>query len=294
MNFSAVLPTFVVTLREGFEAALVVGIVFACLKKAQQSNLNQWVTFAVIAGILASIMVGLLLGGILQTLSSSAPILEEFLQVIFGVLAIAMLSWMLIWMSLQAKNISTEISGAITTALKDNSRVAWGVFTLVFIAVLREGIETVLFIVAKFQSGVILPTIGAIIGLLTAALLGLLLFKWGVKINIRLFFQVMGVFLLLIIGGLVVGVLKHLDGAIASLTEINPEYAGLCITHGVSCLLGMQVWDISHILPDSQLPGVILKSLLGYRDHLYLLQGIFYLLFLTVIGGIYWRSLSEN
>jgi high-affinity iron transporter len=239
-------------------------------------------------------MVGLLLGGILQTLSSSAPILEEFLQVIFGVLAIAMLSWMLIWMSLQAKNISTEISGAITTALKDNSRAAWGVFTLVFIAVLREGIETVLFIVAKFQSGVILPTIGAIIGLLTAALLGLLLFKWGVKINIRLFFQVMGVFLLLIIGGLVVGVLKHLDGAIASLTEINPEYAGLCITHGVSCLLGMQVWDISHILPDSQLPGVILKSLLGYRDHLYLLQGIFYLLFLTVIGGIYWRSLSEN
>jgi high-affinity iron transporter len=294
MNFSAVLPTFVVTLREGFEAALVVGIVFACLKKAQQSNLNQWVTFAVIAGILASIMVGLLLGGILQTLSSSAPILEEFLQVIFGVLAIAMLSWMLIWMSLQAKNISTEISGAITTALKDNSRAAWGVFTLVFIAVLREGIETVLFIVAKFQSGVILPTIGAIIGLLTAALLGLLLFKWGVKINIRLFFQVMGVFLLLIIGGLVVGVLKHLDGAIASLTEINPEYAGLCITPGVSCLLGMQVWDISHILPDSQLPGVILKSLLGYRDHLYLLQGIFYLLFLTVIGGIYWRSLSEN
>ncbi len=294
MNFSAVLPTFVVTLREGFEAALVVGIVFACLKKAEQTNLNKWVNFGVIAGILASIGVGLLLGGVLQNLANSAPILQEFLQAGFGIIAIIMLSWMLIWMSLQAKNISKEISGAITTALKDNDSAGWGIFSLVFIAVLREGIESVLFIVAKFQNGIILPTMGAVIGLFTSALLGYLLFKWGIKINIRLFFQVMGVFLLLIVGGLVIGVLKHLDGAIFQLTVIKPEYAGLCISNNISCLLGMEIWDFSNILPDGNFPGIILKSLLGYRDHLYLLQGLFYLAFLTVIGGLYWRSLSEN
>lgn len=293
MDFSAILPTFVVTLREGFEAALVVGIVFACLKKAEQTNLNKWVNFGVIGGIIASILVGLLLGGILQSLSTSAPILEEFLEAAFGIVAIIMLSWMLIWMSLQAKTISKEIDGAITTALKDSTNAGWGVFTLVFIAVLREGIETVLFIVAKFQGGFLSPTIGAVTGLSLAALLGLLLFKWGIKINIRLFFQVMGLFLLLIVGGLVVGVLKHLDGAIATLTQIQPEYAGLCVTHGVSCILGVQIWDASAILPDSQFPGIILKSLLGYRDHLYLLQGITYLLFLTVIGRLYWQSLSN-
>jgi len=92
------------------------------------------------------------------------------------VVAIAMLSWMLIWMTRQ-RGFKTEV----TAALKDNSGAGWGVFTLVLIAVLREGFETVVFIAANFQ---LIPAFGALAGFRWHQVL---LFKWGVKINIRLF-----------------------------------------------------------------------------------------------------------
>lgn len=298
MDFSAALPTFVVTLREGFEAALVVGIVLACLKKAQQTQLNLWVYLGVLGGIIASLLMGLLLGGILQGLESSrgiyAPIIKEALEAGFGIVAIAMLSWMLIWMTQQAKSLKSEVEGAIVAALKENGGAKIGVFTLVFIAVLREGLETVLFIVAKFQNGWSLQTIGAVAGLILASLIGLLLFRWGVKINIRLFFQVMGIFLLLIVGGLLIGALKHLDEAIALLSQLNSQYAALCFSAGPSCILGFQIWDASQILSDREFPGIILKSLFGYRQTLFLGQAVAYILFLGFVGSAYFQSLNKT
>ncbi|MGK7874579.1 MAG: FTR1 family protein [Xenococcaceae cyanobacterium] len=296
MDFSAALPTFVVTLREGFEAALVVGIVLACLKKAQQTQLNRWVYQGIGGGIVASIMVGFLLGGIMQGVESSnglyTPVVKEILAGIFGLVAIAMLSWMLIWMTQQAKSLKSEVEGAIRTALEQNSGAGKAICLLIFIAVLREGFETVLFIIAKFQEGWTLPGIGVIAGLVMAAGIGVLLFKWGVKINIGLFFQVMGILLLLIVGGLVVGALKHFDAAVTLVSQLDWNYAGLCIYNGASCILGPQVWDASGILPEREFPGIILKSLFGYRQTLYLVQAIVYVMFLAIVGGAYFRSLS--
>ncbi|MBE9118610.1 FTR1 family protein [Lusitaniella coriacea LEGE 07157] len=296
MDFSAALPTFLVTLREGFEAALVVGIVGACLKKAQQTRLYPWVFGGVLAGIAASVLVGLGLGGILQRLAASnalyAPVFKEFLEAGFGIFAIAMLSWMLIWMTQQAKFLKTEVEGAIAQALEKGQGAAWGVFALIFIAVAREGFETVVFIVAKFQDGWLLPSIGAIAGLTLATGMGVLLFVLGIKINIRLFFQVMGIFLLLIVGGLVVGVLKHLDGAIALLAQLNPQYAKFCLPNSPSCILGSQVWNLAQILPDKEFPGIVLKALFGYRQQLFLVQAIAYLGFLMGVGGVYLQSLG--
>ena len=296
MDFTAALPTFVVTLREGFEAALVVGIVLACLKKAGQDQLNPWVYTGVGGGIFASLLVGLLLGGILQGLTSVqglyTPIIKELLTVAFSLVAIAMLSWMLLWMTKQAKSLSKDIEGAILTALSENQGAAWAIFILVFIAVLREGFETVLFIAAKFQAGWMMPTLGAVLGLLLAAIMGFLLFKWGVKINIRLFFQIMGILLLLIVGGLVIGVGKHLDTAIALFSQLNPDYASLCSLQFSSCILGPQLWNTSAFLPEKKFPGILLKALFGYREKLYLVQAIFYFLFLITVGGAYFQSLS--
>ncbi|MCU0537530.1 MAG: FTR1 family protein [Hydrococcus sp. Prado102] len=296
MNLSASLPTFVVTLREGFEAALVVGIVLACLKKAEQTQLNRWVYQGIGGGIVASVMVGFILAGILQGIDSHqsiyTPVIQEILTGIFGLVAIAMLSWMLIWMTQQAKSLKSEVEGAIKTALAENKEAGKAIFLLVFIAVLREGFETVLFIIAKFQEGLILPTAGAIAGLLAAAGLGTLLFKWGVKINIRLFFQVMGILLLLIVGGLVIGMLKHIDAAVMLLSQLDWRYANWCISPGESCLLGPLVWDTSGFLSDREFPGIFLKSLFGYREKLYLGQAIAYFLFLGIVGGVYFQSLT--
>ena len=297
-NLSAALPTFVVTLREGFEAALVVGIVLACLQKAQQTQLYRWVYQGIGGGIVASVMVGISLAGLLQGVEAAntiySPIIKEILAGLFGIVAIAMLSWMLIWMTQQAKSLKGEVEGSIRRTLEQNSGVGKGVFLLVFIAVLREGFETVLFILAMFQEDWLLPTGGAIVGLSLASAMGFLLFRWGIKINIRLFFQVMGIFLLLIVGGLVVGVFKHIDLALAFLTQLNLGYDNWCFYGQQSCILGPQVWDASSFLPDREFPGILLKSLFGYRQQIYLVQIVAYVLFLVTVGAAYLRSLSSQ
>ncbi|MGB5592425.1 MAG: FTR1 family protein [Crocosphaera sp.] len=296
MDLSAALPTFVVTLREGFEASLVVGIVLACLKKVQQTQLNRWVYQGIGGGIVASVMVGFLLGGILQGVSAYnspyTPVIKECLATLFGLIAVLMLSWMLIWMTEQGKSLKAEVEQGIQTALVEKNGAGTGIFLLVFIAVLREGFETVLFIIAKFQDSWKIPSIGAITGLTTAAILGFLLFKLGVKINIRLFFKVMGIFLLLVVGGLLLGVLKHLNLVMVLLAELDPSFSQWCIVPGDSCILGSLVWDGSNILPEQKFPGIILKSLFGYRQNLYLGQMIIYVLFLISVGTLYFRSLS--
>ena len=292
MDFTAALPTFLVTLREGFEAALVVGIVMACLKKAEQTQLYRWVYLGIVGGIVASVAVGFLLAGAVSGVETAggiyAPVVKESLEGIFGVVAIAMLSWMLLWMTKQAKSLKGEIEGSITSALS-NENSAKAVFLLIFIAVVREGFETVLFILAKFQQDWTLPAVGAIAGLTLAAIMGIALFSLGVRINIRLFFQIMGVFLLLIVGGLVMGALKHFDAALGLMSQLSAS--SLCFSSD-SCVLGSRVWDGSSLLPDKEFPGIVLKALFGYRETLYLGQVIAYFSFLFAVGAAYFQSLG--
>jgi high-affinity iron transporter len=300
MNISTALPTFVITLREGVEAALVVGIVLALLQKANQSRLNPWVYAGIGVGIVISALIGVLFTWLIETLGTVnpeyTPVVEPMLKAFFSVLAIAMLSWMLIWMTKQARFMKAEVEGAVTEALTQNSNAGWGVFGLILVAVVREGFETVLFIAANFQQGLV-PALGAIAGLVGAATIGVLLFKWGVKINLRQFFQVMGVLLVLIVAGLVVSALKHFDQGLANLALSSSTSDNVCFYYDHfskihSCVLGTMVWNTEEILPDKQFPGIILKSLFGYRDHLYLVQAIGYILFLATVGWFYFRSLT--
>jgi high-affinity iron transporter len=188
------------------------------------------------------------------------------------------------------------VEGAVGQAMAKNA--GWGVFTLVFVAILREGFETVLFIVAKFQQGLI-PSLGSVAGLTVATGIGALMFKWGVKIDIRRFFQVMGIFLLLIISGLVVSSLGHFDTAIASLAASDRQSAGMCMfyekfTKVHSCNLGGLVWNTTKVLPEDEFPGLLLSALFGYTDRLYLVQAVAYLVFLGSIGWMYFRSLNPK
>lgn len=298
IDFTLALPTFVITLREGVEAALVVGIVLAYLSKAGQSRLNTWVYGGIAAGLIASALVGILFVLVFQTVGAAnqtyAPVMKPLLQSLFSVIAIALLSWMLIWMTQQSRQLKGELEGAISSTLESDSRAGWGIFGLIFFAVLREGFETVVFIAAKFQQGWI-PIGGAIAGIFVAVGIGLLLFKLGVKINLRLFFQVMGIFLLLIVAGLVVSALAHLDAALTYLAHIHPS-ASVCFTtpsaKNASCLLGPLLLDTHRFLPESQFPGIILHTLFGYEDQLYLVEAIAYVLFLAIVGSLYLRSLT--
>jgi len=295
MDLTAALPIFFITLREGVEAALVVGIVLACLAKANRQTLNPWAYAGVAAGLVGSVILGIVLALGLQQLQQVLPnlqlVIKPLLNGLFGAIAITMLSWMLVWMTRQARSLKGAIEGTVRSALDDSQTAGWSVFSLVCVAVLREGFETVLFIFTNVDAS--LPAVGgAVAGLLGAVLIGLALFRWGVRIDLKRFFQVMGVLLLLIVGGLVISVFKNLDAALAALGQINPA-ADLCFAQ-TSCILGPLVWNTSDRLPDRQFPGLLLKVLLGYRDHLYLVQIVAYLGFLAIVGSAYFRSLNPS
>ncbi|MEM1240262.1 MAG: FTR1 family protein [Cyanobacteria bacterium P01_H01_bin.26] len=293
MNIAAALPTAIVTLREGVEAALVVGIVSACLNRAGQSHLNRWVLGGVAAGLVGSVLIGSFLGLGLQQLQYVMPnaqrLLKPILGILFGSVAIVMLSWMLLWMTRQARSLKAEINQTVSNAL-GNESAGLSIFSLVCIAVLREGFETVLFLFTQPpQAGSVL---GVPAGLLGAVLIGFGLFRWGIGINLKLFFQVMGILLLLIVSGLVVSVCRNIDITLTVFSQLSSS-VDLCLGLGQSCVLGPLVWDISQRLPEKQLPGVILKVLFGYRDRIYLVQLLAYGLFWLVIGSRYFRTLNQ-
>lgn len=302
MDFSAALPTFVITLREGVEAALVVGIVLAYLKKAKQNHLKGWVYGGIGVGLAASGLVGVLFGWLIQALGTAnqqySPVIEPLLEGGFSLMAIAFLSWMLIWMTRNARLMKQNVEGSIHSVLSHKAGAGWGVFALVFFAVLREGFETVLFIAAKFQQGFV-PTMGVLSGLIVAIAIGVLIFKWGVKLNLRMFFMVMGALLLLIVAGLVVTALGHFDTAMNTLAQLDRKSQSLCFFYerfakpqDRNCILGPMIWNTSQVLPDDRFPGIVLSALFGYTQRLYLVQAVGYAVFLITIGGIYFQSLT--
>jgi high-affinity iron transporter len=132
---------------------------------------------------------------------------------------------------------------------------------------------------------------------MVAVAIGVLLFKWGIRLNLRLFFQVMGILLLLVVGGLLVTALGHFDTVMQTLASQNRASESLCFyyerfTRHPSCILGPAVWDLTKVMPDDRFPGLILSALLGYTQRLYQVQAIAYLLFLFTIGAIYFQSLT--
>jgi high-affinity iron transporter len=298
MDFSAALPIFAITLREGVEAALVVGIVMAYLKKADRSELNPWVFGGIGVGVLASFVVGILLNWFLKQVENTEPAQAAFYgqlwQGVLGITAIVMLSWMLVWMTENAKALKGEIEGQIGKAIANEQSAGWGVFTLILIAVLREGFEVVIFISAKLEAGIV-PIVGAIAGLVSAIAIGTALFQFGIRINLKAFFQAMGIFLLLIVAGLVISAIGHLDKAIAAYAELSQT--SICFPSDAalsSCLLGDLVWDVHDIFPDNQFPAILFKAMFGFRDRLFLGQAIAYFTFLISAGFLYFQSLTGN
>lgn len=297
MDLSSAIPTFVITLREGVEAALIVGIVLAYLNKANRRNLRGWVWAGVGVGLAASGMIGVLFGWIVEQAGTAGVSIEQFLEASFSVLAIACLSWMLIWMTRNARSLKQDVEGAIASTIKQDAQAGWGIFGLIFFAVVREGFETVLFIAGKFQQGVV-PTLGALAGIGFATGIGALLFRCGVRLDIRKFFMIMGILLLMIVSGLVVTALGHFDAGMNALAQVDRKSASLCFYYerfakpqDRDCVLGPMVWNFSKIMPAEQFPGSILSALLGYTDRLYLVQAIAYFVFLITVGGAYFQSL---
>jgi high-affinity iron transporter len=195
-----VLPTFVIGLREGLEAALIVGIIAAFLaQQGRRDALRQvWLGVAVAVVICIGIAVAL------QAISSDLPQRgQEGLETVVGVLAVGMVTYMIIFMRRNARHLKGELEGAAASALASGS--ARALVAMAFLAVLREGFETAVFLLATFDASGDATTswLGAVIGILLAAAVGYGIYRGGVRLNLARFFLITGLVLVVIAAGLV-------------------------------------------------------------------------------------------
>ena len=238
------LATFFLMLREGLEAALIVGIVAAYLVKVGRRDALPKVAVGVASAIGLSVAIGLI---VTLTIERLPLVVKETLEGIAAVTAVAVLTWMLFWMRRQGRALKGELEHGVDLALTDGGTLA--LVALSFIAVIREGVETALFLIPIFSfNGTGLDTVaGGILGLAVAVGVGYAIFVAGIRINLRRFFTVTGTILIFVAAGLVAF-------AIAEFGE-----AGLIPNAG-------QVFNLSAVLPDSGPLGSILRGLFGYRS----------------------------
>ena len=183
------IPTFVITLREGVEASLIVGIIAAFLvKEGRQDALRQmWVGVAIAIVLCTAVGIGLDVVG--EELPQQQ---QEGLETIVGLIAVATISYMIIWMTRHSREIKAELEGEAASALARGSAMA--LVGMAFLAVLREGFETSVFLLAAFQdaTNTTAAGAGAVLGLLCAVVIGVGLYRGGVHINLSKFFKITG------------------------------------------------------------------------------------------------------
>ncbi|MGH8969114.1 MAG: FTR1 family iron permease [Actinomycetes bacterium] len=194
------LTAFFVMLREGFEAALIVAILYAYLRKTSRQDLLPAMWQGVIAAAALSVGAGVAIHLTVESLDGDAR-LRAFAAI--SVFAVAVLTWMIFWMRKHARAIKGELQNVLDDAMERTGRVRWAVAAAAFFAVLREGLEAALFMIATATSedgGQVL--VGALVGLTLATALGWAVVVGGRRMPMRQFFQVTGVVLIVFAGGL--------------------------------------------------------------------------------------------
>ena len=182
------LASFLLSLREGIEAALIIGIGLGALRKLDRRDMAPAIWYGTFSALLLSLITGVLLTTFGRSLEGAA---EQIFEGIAMLLAASVLTWMIFWMNRQARFIKGELEANVGRATSTNGTRALS--SLAFLAVVREGIELALFLTAAtFASDARSTIFGALLGLGAAVLLGWGLFASTVRLNLRHFFQVTG------------------------------------------------------------------------------------------------------
>ena len=256
------LPSYLLSLREGIEAALIIGIVIGALRKIRRTDLVPALWWGVLSAAAVSTLAAVLLTSFgLELEGPAEPIYEGATML----LAAGILTWMIFWMSQQARTLKSELEEGVNKAAASAGGRA--IFWLAFVAVVREGVELALFLTASiFATDVLQTAIGAALGLGTAILLGWSIFAAIVRLDLRRFFQVTGFLLILFAAGLVAHSVHEFNevGLIPSIIE--------------------HVWDLNSVVSEDSTFGLFLKALFGYNGNPSLTEVLAYLGYLLVIS----------
>jgi high-affinity iron transporter len=264
------LAGFLLALREGIEAALIISIVLGMLKKMNRPDRARVVWLGVAGAVLISVGVAIGLNAIGAEFEGAAEQAFEGFTMLF---AAAVLTWMIFWMQKQGRQIQLGLEADVREALSGGQTVA--LFSVAFFAVLREGIELALFLTAvNFSSPIvgsdapILGWLGGVLGLIAAAILGWLLYESAIKLNLRRFFQFTSVMLILFAAGLV----GHAVHEFNELGWIPPV-----VEH---------VYDLNPIVPEASTAGEFLKALFGYNGNPSLTEMLAYIAYFVLVFGL--------
>lgn len=238
------LPTFVIGLREGLEAALIVGIVAAFLVRQGRRDAVRQVWLGVGIAIAACVGIGVLLDLLERTLPQRA---QESLETVIALAAVAMVTFMIVWMRSHARTLKSGLETAAADALAKGS--ARALVVMAFLAVLREGFETAVFLLATFQASTsrVSASLGALLGIAVAVGLGYAIYRGGTRINMKRFFTVTSVVLVVVAAGLLMSAAHsaHEAGWI-SIGQASPVDLGWLVQPGtpwssvVTGVLGIQ------------------------------------------------------
>jgi high-affinity iron transporter len=235
------LGTFVIGLREGLEATLIVSIVAAFLKRNGHSLRPMFLGVGLAVALSAGVGVGLAL------LSASLPQREqEMLETVIGAVAVVFVTVMIIWMNQNARQLKGELEREAQRAISSGGTLA--LVVMAFLAVLREGFETAVFLLAAVEatrgSGA-LALVGAVTGIMASIGIGVAIYVGGVRINLGRFFRISGVFLVLIAAGLVMSALRTAHEA------------------GWVVIGQQQVLDLSSFMPTGSVASAIITGMFG-------------------------------
>ena len=262
---------FVIALREGIEAALIVSIVLAYLKQLGRSDRSHLVWWGTGLAVALSAILGTIIFSVGAEFEGTA---EEVFEGLVTLTAVGVLTWMIFWMRRQGARIKSELQHKVDTALTAGGLA---LAAIAFFAVLREGVETALFLFAAAEGtaveggGVASQLLGAMLGLGLAVVLGVLLYRGGIRMNLRTFFKVTGVILVVVAAGLFAYSVHELQEA------------------GWLPFLESPAFDLSATLPDDEGIGAVLRGLVGYNADPGVLEVVAWLAYLVVVGTLYLR-----
>lgn len=273
------IASFIITFRETLEAALVVGIILAYLAKTNNKKYNKSVYFGIISAIILSLIAAVIFRILSFSFEGRA---EEIFEGTIMLIAAFLLTFMILWM-MKRRHVAHEIREHLSTEIE--KRQKFGLFSVTFIAVLREGIETVLFLGALAFTAGSVSLFGGIAGVVAAIILGYIFFKGTAKINLKMFFNITSVILILFAAGLVAHGVHEFQEA------------------GIIPTVVEEVWDINPPAPreaegiypalhEKGSIGSVAKGLLGYNGNPSLIEVLSYIGYIILIL-ILWKNIEK-
>jgi high-affinity iron transporter len=252
------IPTFVITLREGVEASLIIGIIAAFLvKEGRRDAIRQmWLGVGIAIVLCAGVAV------ILDIVGQDLPERRQAgLETVIALIAVAAVTYMIVWMRRHARGIKAALEGEAASALATGSTIA--LVAMAFLAVLREGFETSVFLLAAFQNSTdsTAAGFGAVLGLLAAVGIGVGLYRGGVRINLTRFFRLTGLVLVFVAAGLL---------ATAAHTAHEAGWVNAMQSQAV---------DLSWLVRPGTISGSLLTGMLGLQPSPTVVEVLAYLLY---------------